>query len=299
MDVDPHRIFLDIARTGNFAAAARERGVEPSSISRAISALERRLGFRLFQRSTRQVALSEAGALYLERVRAALDDLDAAQEEARALSAGPTGVLRITASVTLGVTLLAPLLPELRAVMPHVGLELELTDQNLDLVADRIDIAIRLAPNYRGDVVGVKAFDVRYLVCAAPSYLASAPPIVTPDDLAAHRCILFSLPQFRGRWIFRAPGGALSEVAIGGDLVISTALAIQEAARLGLGPALLPHWLVADDLASGALVRLLPDHDVTATDFTTAAWLLYPSRRHLPLKTRTAIDFFRARLRGL
>jgi DNA-binding transcriptional LysR family regulator len=195
------------------------------------------------------------------------------------------------------MTLLMPLLPDLRALMPNVGLELEFTDQNLDLVSDRIDLAIRLAPNYRGDVVGVKAIDVRYCVCAAPAYLASAPPIVRPADLAQHRCVLFSLPQFRGRWIFRDAAGALSEAAIGGDLVISTALAIHEAVRLGLGPALLPHWLVAGDLASGALVQVLPDHDVTATDFTTAAWLLYPSRRHLPLKTRTAIDFFKARLR--
>src|SRR5271165_6222916 len=138
MDVDALRIFVDIARTGSFAAAARERGLEPSSLSRAITGLERSLGFRLLQRSTRQVSLSEAGELYLARVRTALDDLEAAEEEARALSVGPTGVLRVTASVTFGVTLLTPLLPELRAAMPHVGLELELTDENLDLVADRI-----------------------------------------------------------------------------------------------------------------------------------------------------------------
>ena len=116
MDVDALRIFLDIARTGSFAAAARERGLEPSSLSRAIAGLERSLGFRLLQRSTRRVALSEAGALYLARVQTALDDLETGAEEARALSVGPTGVLRVTASVTFGVTLLAPLVPELRRV---------------------------------------------------------------------------------------------------------------------------------------------------------------------------------------
>ena len=299
MDVDALRIFLDIARTGSFAAAARERGLEPSSLSRAIAGLERSLGFRLLQRSTRRVALSEAGALYLARVQTALDDLETGAEEARALSVGPTGVLRVTASVTFGVTLLAPLVPELRAAMPHVGLDLEFTDENLDLVANRIDLAIRLAPSYRRDVVGVKAFDVRYCVCAATAYLALAPRIEAPADLSAHRCVLFSLPQFRSRWLFRDRAGALTEVAIGGDIVISTPLVVREAARRGLGPALLPHWLIADELRTGALVDLFPDHDVTATDFTTAAWLLYPSRRHLPLKTRAAIDFFRARLRHL
>ena len=222
--------------------------------------------------------MSEAGALYLARVQTALDDLETGAEEARALSVGPTGVLRVTASVTFGVTLLAPLVPELRAAMPHVGLDLELTDGNLDLVANRIDLAIRLAPSYRRDVVGVKAFDVRYCVCAATAYLASAPRIETPADLSAHRCVLFSLPQFRSRWLFRDRAGALTEVAIGGDIVISTPLSSATPTRHGLGPALLPHWLVADDLRTGALVDLFSDHDVTATDFTTAAWLLYPSR---------------------
>lgn len=216
MDVEALKMLRDIARTGSFTAAARERNLEPSSVSRAIAGLERSLGFRLFQRSTRQVALSEAGALYLARVRTVLDDLDTAEEEARALSRGPTGVLRLTASVTFGVTLIMPLLPDLRAAMPHVGLELEFTDQNLDLIADRIDLAIRLAPSYRGDVVGVKAFDVRYRVCAAPAYLAAAPPLARPGDLSAHRCVLFSLPQFRSRWLFRDPAGAFSEVAVGG-----------------------------------------------------------------------------------
>jgi DNA-binding transcriptional LysR family regulator len=299
MDLDSIRIVADIARAGNFAAVARERGVEPSSISRAISALERSLGFRLFQRSTRKVALSEAGALYLSRIESVLSDLDAAREEARALSEGPTGVLRLTASVTFGMKMIVPLLAEFRAAFPRLVLELELTDQNLDLVADRIDLAIRLAPSYRGDVIGVKAFDVRYRVCTAPSYLSSAAPIERPVDLAHHRCVLLMLAQFRNRWIFRDKAGAVTEAKIGGDLLISAVLAIRAAALQGLGPALLPHWLVCDDLRTGALVDVFPDFDVTATDFTTGAWLLYPSRRHLPLKTRAAIDFFKSRLRSL
>ena len=299
MDVESIRIFSDIARAGNFAAVARERAVDPSSISRAISTLEASLGFRLFQRSTRRVALSEAGAVYLSRVEAALAELDAAREEARALSEGPTGVLRITASATFGVKMIAPLLPEFRTVFPRLGLELELTDQNLDLVADRIDLAIRLAPSYRGDVIGAKAFDIRYRVCAAPGYLSSAAPIEEPADLARHSCVLLTLPQFRSRWIFRDKLGAVTEAKVRGDLVISTVLAIRAAVLQGLGPALLPHWLVRDDLRSGTLVDVFPAYDVTATDFTTAAWLLYPSRRHMPLKSRVAIDFFKSRLRSL
>jgi DNA-binding transcriptional LysR family regulator len=195
--------------------------------------------------------------------------------------------------------MIAPLLPKFRAAFPRLGVELELTDQNLDLVADRIDLAIRLAPSYRGDVVGMKAFDIRYRVCAAPDYLSSTAPIDEPGDLAQHNCILLTLPRFRSRWIFRDKSGAVTDAKVRGDLVISSVLAIRAAALQGLGPVLLPHWLVRDDLRSGTLVDVFPEHDVTATDFTTGAWLLYPSRRHMPLKTRAAIDFFKSRLRSL
>jgi len=122
--------------------------------------------------------------------------------------------------------------------------------------------------------------------------------VATPRDLAARSCLLFPFPGYRTRWIFRDATGRRREVPVQGRIVISNALALHRCARDGLGPALLADWLVDDDLASGNLVDLFPEFRVTATDFETAVWLLYPSRAYLPLKTRAFIDFLRQSFRS-
>ena len=297
MDLSALRAFIDVARRGNFAAAARDRNVDPSSMSRIIAALEEELGLRLFQRTTRRLALTEAGELYLRRVEACVDELDQARDEALAIGAGPVGTLRLTASVGFGRTCVVPLLPEFRATFPALKLELLLTDANLDLVAERIDLAFRLGPSVDADVIGVKLFGTRYRVCASPAYLTKAPALTAPCDLSNHRCLRFVLPEFRSRWLFRSTDGNISEVPVDGDLVTSSALALRECAIAGMGPALLADWLIDGDIAEGRLVDVFPAYHVAATTFDTAAWLLYPSRAFLPKKVRTSIDFFRRKLR--
>ena len=296
MDLEALRIFSEVARRGGFSAVARDRGLDPSSVSRAIGMLESDLGVRLFQRTTRRLTLTEAGGLYLDRIEALIDGLDAARDEALAITTGPAGTLRLTASVAFGHACLTPLLPAFRAAFPALRLELLLSDANLDLVAERIDLAIRLGPSVEADVVGIKLLDTRYKVCASPSYLTAAPPLATPDDLRDHRCLRFSLPEFRARWLFRTGDGPVGEVPVDGDLVVSNALVLRDCALAGLGPALLPDWLIETDLTQGALVDCFPDHRIAATGFDTAAWLLYPSRTFLPNKVRVAIDFLRQRL---
>ncbi|SDR39467.1 transcriptional regulator, LysR family [Rhizobiales bacterium GAS191] len=295
MDTANLRFFVEVAQRGSFAAVARDHGLDPSSVSRAVAILEGELGVRLFQRTTRKMTLTEAGALYLARVRALVEDLDRARDEVRSSRSDPVGMLRLTASVAFGQTCIVPLLGALRAAFPRLELELHLTDRNLDLVADRIDLAIRLAPSLRPDVTGVKLFETRYRVCASPAHIAREGVPAAPADLARRDCLLFTLPEFRSRWLFRRDG-VVAEIPVRGSLVISTALALSSAARDGLGPALLADWLIGDDLERGDLVDLFPQHDVTATTFDTAAWLLYPSRQYLPRKVRAVIDFLRSHL---
>jgi DNA-binding transcriptional LysR family regulator len=298
MDVDHLRFFVEVARDGSFAGVARAHDLDPSLVSRAIAALETELGVRLFQRSTRRVRLTEAGERYLRRVEVLVDELDRAHDEARTLSSEPVGTLRLTASVAFTQVCLVPLVPEFRSLFPKLKLELLITDTNLDLVAERVDLAIRLGPQVAADVVRTKLFDTRYRVCASPAYLKRAGPLNTPEHLSAHRCLLFSLPEFRSRWLFCDCAGVLSEVAIAGDIVTSNALVLRECVLAGLGPALLANWLIDRDLAEGRLVDLFAGYRVTATNFETAAWLLYPSRAFLPGKVRVAIDFLQSRLRG-
>jgi DNA-binding transcriptional LysR family regulator len=295
MDLGLLRIFAEVAQRGSFAAVARGRGVDASVISRSVASLEAELGARLLQRTTRSMVLTDAGELFLARIAPLIEELDQARDEVATTRKDPVGTIRLTASIAFGEICLAPLLPRFRARFPRVQLELILTDQNLDLLAERIDLAIRLAPSYRADVIGVKLFDTRYRVVASPEYVARAGAPTKPSELATRNCVLFTLPEFRTRWRFRS-GDNIEEVPVRGDLVISNALMLKHAASDGLGPALLADWTIAADLQAGRLVDLFPHHDVAATSFETAAWLLYPSRAHLPFKTRGMIDFLRQEL---
>lgn len=298
MDLESCRIVLDVARRGSFAAVARDRDTDPSTISRAVASLERELGLRLFQRSTRRLALTEAGAHFAGRVEPLLDELSRVGEEARASTAAPTGTLRLTTSVAFGQVRLVKLLPALRRTYPTLRLELLLTDANLDLVAERIDLAIRLAPRVEQDYVAARLLRTRYRVVVSPGYLPNAPPLRSPVDLARHRCLLSALPDYRSRWRFLGADAVVAEVAVDGDIVTTNALALRECVLAGLGPALLADWLVGDDLAAGRLIDPFPEHRATATDFDTGVWLVYPSRAWVPAKVRAAIGVIRDGLSG-
>jgi DNA-binding transcriptional LysR family regulator len=186
-------------------------------------------------------------------------------------------------------------LPAFRAAFPNVGLDCIFTDTNLDLIAERIDLAIRLAPEVEGDLIAAKLIPTQYRVVASPGYLHSAPPLNTPQDLTAHRVLLFALRAFRSNWTFRDSRETL-KIAVKGDITLTPAGTLRDAAIAGLGPAMLADWLVDADIAAGRLIHCLPGWRVTATSFDTAAWAVYPSRAYLPAKTRAMIDFLRTNL---
>ncbi|MDX2104310.1 MAG: LysR family transcriptional regulator [Alphaproteobacteria bacterium] len=289
-------LFVAVAQRLSFAAVAKDLGLDPSSVSRAIAELEADLGLRLFQRTTRAMRLTEAGVIYLEKVAPLLDEMAGARDLAAQVSSTPTGTIRLTASVTFGQTCLVPILPAFRSAYPSLALECLFTDAVLDLVADRIDLAVRLAPAITGDVVAAKLRDTRYKVVASPLYLANHPPLLEPADLFEHRVIRFTLPAFRSAWIFRSPSRPDQTIHVDGDLSLAPAGAILEAAIAGLGPALLPDWLVNPAIAQGTLTHVLASYAVTATSFDTAAWLVYPHRSYLPRKVRVMTEFLRQHL---
>lgn len=294
MDMRHASLLIEIARCGSFAEVARDRGIDPSWVSRTVAAVEEELGFRIFQRSTRRVALTEVGDVYLRQVHSAIDALDRARDDALSLTRGPLGTLRLTSTVAFGQKVIVPLLPRFRQDFPNVDVELILSDVNLDLVTERIDLAIRLAPAVFGDLVAAKLQDTRYRVCASPEYLNRHGRPQHPSDLSQRDCLRFPLPGYRSLWLFRDAGGGIEKVEVSGSMVASGALALQALTLAGMGPALLANWLVDDDIAKGGLVDLFPDRWVTATSFETAIWMLYPSRSFLPKKVRAMIDFLKA-----
>ena len=288
--------FLEVVRSGGFAAAARNLNQDPSSISRSIAALEDQLGARLFQRTTRKVSLTEAGSHFAARIEPVLAELDQAREDIRTDSAKPKGKLSLSASVAFGQVYVMPHISAFLERYPEIDLDLKFTDRNVDLVAEHVDLAIRLGPSVDVDVIAAKLRNTRYRVCASPDYIRKHGKPRHPRELANHRCVCFNLPDFRTQWSFRLGGDPIEEIGITPRITVSGALALRDAALAGLGPALLADWLIDGDLSNGTFIDLFPKHDVTATTFDTAAWLLYPSRIFLPRKTRVMIDFLRERL---
>ncbi|MEM6985725.1 MAG: substrate binding domain-containing protein, partial [Pseudomonadota bacterium] len=162
------------------------------------------------------------------------------------------------------------------------------------------DLAVRLGQRPQGDLVATRLCPTHYRVVASPAYLDAAAPLEVPADLATHGCTVFALPGFRSAWRFRARVGEghaeVESVDISAETVVTSALSLRSIVLGGGGPALLADWLVGDDIAEGRLVDVFPDCDATASDFDSAAWLIYPSRHYLPNKVRVTIDFLKSRL---
>lgn len=295
MNIEQLRTFVVVVQQGSFAAAARQLGMAPSMVTRSVAALERELGVRLMQRSTRKLSLTEAGAAYYEHVCSALDLLERASDQAHNAAGEVTGAVRVTASVAYGQMVIVPVLPALHQLHPGLEIDLLLTDALVDLVAERVDIAVRLGPAVDSSLVGMQLASTRYRVCASPAYLKGHGKPRLPADLAHCDCLRFPLPGFRTQWKFRVANGPVETVDVHGWLVLSTALALHRAALDGLGPVLLADWVVGADLACGRLVDLFPEHEVTATSFDSAVHLLYASRAYVPRRVRAVVDFLKAR----
>jgi DNA-binding transcriptional LysR family regulator len=298
MELSVLQTFVDVVKQGSFAAVARERNVDPSSVSRAIAGLEEELGIRLLQRTTRQLSPTEAGMMYFQRIQPLVEEMQQAIDVATDVSGQPKGTLRITASVSFGLKCIVPLLSDFRSMYPDLTIDLVLTDANVDLFAERIDLAIRLGLLADSTSIAQQLIQTRYFICASPQYLKQWGHPKIPSDIEKHNCLLFPLAGFRSKWRFRNRDREESEVFVRGHTIISNAIALQQCAIAGMGLALLPNWLIGDDLRDGALVNVFPSYDVTATEFSTAAWLVYPSRAYVPLKVRVFIDFLKQSISG-
>ncbi|VAW95545.1 Transcriptional regulator, LysR family [hydrothermal vent metagenome] len=295
MNLDSLNAFVEVALLGSFAAAARKLELDPSSVSRTIAGLEEALCLRLFQRSTRRLELTEAGEIYLNRIKPLLNEFAHALDEAHKVSTGESGTLRMTTSVSFAQVCILPLMAEFRKLYPLVKLELILSDAVVDLVAEGIDLACRLGPKTDSELIGTRLLEPRYHVCVSPDYFKSHPPITNPNDLQQHNCLVFTLPEYRSKWLFKDKDANLSQVSINSDLSISNAVSLRECARSGMGPVLLADWIIEDDIKTGKLVTILDDYQVAARNFDNAIWLLYPSRNFLPNKTRIMIDFLKSK----
>ncbi|MBF8450507.1 LysR family transcriptional regulator [Aeromonas dhakensis] len=277
-------LFATVVEQGSFTGAAELLGMPKSSVSQKISRLESQLGVRLLQRTTRRLSLTPQGEVYVEQCRALLALARSANLAMARLRAAPAGRVRITAPEATGTLLLGRILAEFRALYPEVVLELTLCDEQLDLVGEGYDLALRAAPLKDSSLICRRIGQVpRYLV-AAPTYLAAHGMPQQLSELGRYACLVHtSLPV----WPLQEGGWRPQGACISNSLLALRELAINEG-----GIALLPHHVCEGDLASGRLQKVLPELAVPPNPF----YLIYPSREHLAPALRSLMDFVAERL---
>ncbi|WP_437520378.1 LysR substrate-binding domain-containing protein [Sorangium sp. So ce726] len=257
--LDEMRAFLEVARRQSFSAAARALGLTSSSVSKQVARLEERLGAQLLRRTTRRVSLTEAGNLYAERAGRILSDVEEAQRAVVDLDGTPRGTLRISAPTVLGSIRVAPAVLACRAKYPELRIDLDLTDRIVDLVAERVDVAVRLAAEISpASLVARRLADDLRVLCASPRYLRRHGTPRCLEDLADHDCITLNLEPV-ARWTLVGPEGE-RVVPVSGTFRTSDTITLRDAAVAGVGLANLPDYVVQDQLESGALRRVLPEY---------------------------------------
>ena len=280
---------LAVARRRNFRAAATELGVSTSALSHAVAGLESRIGVRLFNRTTRSVSLSEAGAQFVDSVAPALSTIRVAIEQAGSLRDTVSGMLRINTSAGAARQVMT-LLIEFLQRYPEMQLDIVTEGRLIDIVAGGFDAGIRLAETVPQDMIAVPFGDTqRFAVVGSPAYFTRHKSPRTPGDLHAHRCIRARMPSGAiYSWEFERHGEAVRIDATGSLMVDEPGLMLQ-AARAGLGLAYLSEWNVATDLQAGTLIRVLEEW----TPPLDGLCLYYPGRRHVPAGLRALIDMIR------
>jgi len=275
--------FVAVAETESFTRAAKRLGVSTAHVSRQISALEDRLSTRLFYRTTRRVSTTEAGQIYYQHCRQILDALEQAERSMTNMQLVPQGRLRLTAPVTYGEKSIAPLVNDFVLRYPELDVEMKLTNQQLDLVAEGYDLAVRLGKLDDSSLMARRLASRTLYVCASPAYLAVHGTPHSLSELEHHNCLQGNL----GYWRFQDAGHPRN-VRIRGNVRCDSGRALLDAALKGVGIVQLPDYYVRPALEAGTLIPLLTHYQ----EDDDGIWAVYPHNRHLSPKVRMLLDYF-------
>ncbi|UHQ55707.1 MULTISPECIES: LysR substrate-binding domain-containing protein [Microbulbifer] len=274
--------FVAVAEAGSFTGAARRLGISTAQVSRQVSALESRLSTKLLYRTTRKVSVTEVGQVYYQHCRQVLDGLEEAERAVSDLQQVPRGRLRLTAPVTYGETTLAPLVNDFALRYPELEVDMQLTNQKLDLVAEGYDLAIRLGKLDDSSMMARRLGSRTLYVCASPAYLAAHGEPHSLSELGQHNC----LPGTLEYWRFREQGRS-RDIRVSGSIRCNSGQALVDAALKGIGLVQLPDYYVDEHLRSGRLISLL-EHYREEDD---GIWGVYPHNRHLSPKVSMLLDY--------
>lgn len=287
MDLSAMEVFARVVEARSFSGAARRLGMSKSVVSKHITRIERKLGVRLLNRTTRRLSLTEVGATFYESCAQIVAQAEEAELVATRSHSEPRGLLKVNVPVAFGVRHIAPALAEFSAPYPELRIDMTFNDRSVDLAEEGYDVAMYIAERLEEGLISRRLAPIRKTVCAAPEYWRRNGKPDTPRDLARHNCIAYADLTVENEWCFTGRG-AYERVSIDGNLRVNNENALWRAALGGSGVALLPTFIVGEDLQSGALEAVLADYTVPPT----SVYAVYLPNRHLSAKVRTLIDFF-------
>jgi DNA-binding transcriptional LysR family regulator len=287
-------VFARVIDRGSFAAAADDLGLSPSAVSKLVTRLESRLGARLLDRTTRRLALTAEGEIFLDRSRRILDAIEAAESEIAATRRAPQGHLRVHAFPTFAVDHLSAALPDFLARYPRVTFDFLVTNRPVDLVEDNIDVALRVGPLADPGFAARKISGLTQIVCASPAYLAKHGTPLHPHDLVRHACLTLSHVPNTRLWSFEV-GGETLEVEVRGPVAADSAHMLLKLAVSGTGIIRFGDIIVADAIRSGRLVALMESFQQSDS---FPLWAIFQRRRQRTPRVKVFLDFLMERFAG-
>jgi DNA-binding transcriptional LysR family regulator len=286
------RSFVEIADQGSLTRAAENLDLSRAMVSRHLDNLERWLGARLLHRTTRKVSLSAAGEEALPRLRQMLELAADLQAVAGVRRSEASGKLRVTTSLSFALSVLTQAMVDFQSAHPRIEIDLLTVDRAVDLVGERIDLAVRITNRLDDGVVARRLASCRSVLCAAPGYLAARGTPTTPGDLSAHHCITHAFGT-RAEYRLGRDGRLLAQ-SVRGPLSCNDTAVLKQAALAGAGIAMLPTYFVGEEIQRGTLQRVLPDHEPEALGIHA----VYLSRQHQPLPLKLLVEFLAERFGG-
>ena len=278
--------FVLVVDSGSFSAAARRLNVGQPAVSKLVAQLEDRLGVKLLVRTTRGLTATEAGLNYYERARRSIEEAEQAELAARSAGSGLAGKLRVSAAVTFASIHLMPRLPEFLARHPDLELEVVLDDRNVDLVQERIDVALRMGRLTDSTLTARRIASGRHAVLGTPAYFARAGEPTAPGDLTAHEAVIYSQHGGGAVWSFRRDGVDLT-VTLKGRLRVTAAEGVRAAVLANAGIVIASEWMFTPEIADGTVKAVLLEWELPAIDL----WAVYPAGRTATAKARTFTSF--------
>ena len=284
-------VFTKVAKAGSFAAAAKELGLSRAMATKHVMQLENGLGIRLLNRTTRHLNLTEVGAVYLERCRQILDDMEEMELAVTRLQTEPRGLLKVSATPFFGSYHLIPAISAYMEVYPDVHVDLTLQTSYVDLIEEGFDLAIQLDDLQDSSLIARSLGTSQRVVCGSPAYFKKFGTPKSPEELRNHNCLVNLSLAPRDQWQFNIPGGETMTIKVQGTLQANVADALRIAALSGLGLVILPTYRVGQDIRKSRLQAILTEYVPAPLEIHA----VYPHRKHLSAKVRTFVDFLHDR----